>query len=714
MYEQVRGLRVAARRSRDALHDARQSLARVLAPETAAPAPFVLQAPNTPPRPQPAIAVAAEAYRTPAPPPDSAQAQIRSALATVITQQAPGLAKVAKELALAMHPWPDVAVTSRFREAVAQQLNPRLDTSHPDVREVTADRLRRLAEVFRDHHLSGSALAELEGAAVRLTDAATTRKPYLADEVPGPLHLVAAQEPRLAADLARASTAARRTTLDTGTLAAVVAAVARAGSSDLGVVLGSSPVGASVDALVRATGLVELLRPFDDWIGGLSPRERDILTRRLFAFGEAPTLGELGTTWSCTRERIRQVETKLNDQAATFLSRWDDLTSVFEPLRTLVWPTARFELACMVLGSGLAHPTVAAAAAARIAGPWNHLQGWTSHSSIVARLDEARRRVRDGADEFGLLPDDVPSHLDGLFATVNDRDEYFRSALGITRLSGFWALRDTLRARVIAALRRLDRPATKEEIAEAAGLDPEEQHIGGTLSTVDSVVRADKTHWALREWVAESYDGIVAAINRRIDANHGSIAVATLLDELPHQLGVKETSILAYLSTSVFDVADGVVRRAAGDTFVPSPPVRWPDTFRVGGMWGQRVRIEERHFRGYSMKVRFDVAHANGVRPNDDLRVPAEGTDHETSIIWRPHDAAGAIDVGRVTRLLTERGFTVGEQVVICPSRDRVRIIRAESTEVEDPRTVIPDLDAGDGDAGNGYNDPLLDLLGGS
>ncbi|WP_158230727.1 sigma factor-like helix-turn-helix DNA-binding protein [Frankia sp. CcI49] len=699
MYEGGQGLRAAARRSRGALHEVRATLAKALAVnETAL---------------QPQPSQSAEQAQ-PKPRPDNAQAQVRDALATVIAQQSPGLAGVAGEVALAVHPWPDVAVTRQFREAVAEQLNPWLNARHPDVREVTTDRLRRLAEVFRDHCLPSTALAELEDAAARLTDMATARTPYPAGEVPVPPQLLAAGEPAPAGQPALAAIAAGSATVDTATLAVVMAAVARTGSSDLGVVLGSSPVGVSVAALVRTTGLVELLQPFDDWIGGLSPREHDILTRRILAFGEVPTLGELGVVWGCSRERIRQVETKLDDHVAAFRSRWNDLAPAFEPLRAVIWPTRSFELACMAMGSGLAHPTAVAMAAARSAGPWNHQQGWTSHPSLKARLDEARLRVRDGADEVGLLPEDAPSHLDGLFATTDDRDKYLHSILGITRLSGYWALRETLRARVLAALRRLGRPATKEEIAEFAGLNPEEQDIGGTLSNIDSVVRADKTHWGLREWVDEAYDGIVAAIGRRIDANQGSIAVATLLDELPHQFGVKASSIMAYLATSVFVVADGVVRRAEGDSFVPSSPTRWADTFRIDGLWGQRIRLEERHFRGYSMKIRFDVAYANGVRPNDDLRVPVEDTDHEASVIWRPHDAGGAVDVGRVTAVLTEGGYTAGDQVVICPSRERVRIARADSSCVEDPRVAVAEPTARGENTDGGYNDPLLDLLGGS
>lgn len=672
-------LKSAARRSKDVLHDARLSLAKALSPEAAEP-----QASGGP---------------------QTTHTTIRAAIAASIRSRFPALADVADELALGAHPWPDLPTSEGFHRAVVEELNPWLNERHPDVREVVADRLRRLAEVFRDQGLPEAAWRQVERAATSLADRVSLQNPIDPSEPPVAVEDVIGVGPTWEARQTSAVAQQAPPSLDLATVATILGAIVRSGSLDLGTVLGSDPSGASVDVVLRAAGVREALGPFDSWISEADPRTRDLIVERVFTFEEAPTLNEIGTRWGLTRERVRQLEVRAREESEALFARvWAEAAHVLRQLSAFVVPTERFLMACRALGVGLRHPDAAAAAVVAAAGPWLHQGGWTYHSTMTPLLDSARHAIRDSSDEYGLLPADVLAHLDGFFTSEVDQAEYFRGALGVVELSGYWSLRDSQRTRVAAALRRIGRPATKAEIASEARVDDPER-VGSTLSVLSGIVRADKERWAFAEWVDDPYDGIVGEIYQRITANHGSVAVASLLDELPRRYGVSEASVHAYLQTPAFVVEEGFVRRADAGAFAAAPPNKWPDAFVVGELWGQLVRIEERHFAGYSFKVRFDIAYANGIRPDDDLRVPVQQTSVDASVIWRPHDATKAVDVGRITDVLIERGLTAGDRVVVCPSRQLVVV--ADWDESLRPAAHLTFDDSEDG-----HHDPLFDLLG--
>ena len=82
-----------------------------------------------------------------------------------------------------------------------------------------------------------------------------------------------------------------------------------------------------------------------------------------------------------------------------------------------------------------------------------------------------------------------------------------------------------------AALLHIGSPANKAEIAEQSGLT--ERQVGAALSQIESVARADKTRWGLREWIDDIYEGIPAEIVQRINEDGGSTRLNRLLEELP-------------------------------------------------------------------------------------------------------------------------------------------------------------------------------------
>lgn len=644
---------------------------------------------------------------------DGTQSRIRETIAVWISDRAEIPGVVAADMALGVHPWPDQELSTECRRRVLDEMHPMCNLCHPDGREVVADRLLRLADTLRGLVSDSSVVLGYEQAAHRL---ASTMSNHGASPDPAvfaaflnPLGI----GPTLGLPLGPPARAGvewdeeppddhQKVNMDLAVSA--VDAACRSGSLDLGVILGHNSVGASIALLLDASGLPALLTRFDLWFGVLDARTVEVLRRRVFTFDEQPTLQELGSEWGVSRERVRQLEAKARESVdRVFGPTLQAASRALAPLTRYLLPAQRFIEIARSVGSSMTNSEEVSAAVVLVAGPWVTEDGWTYHQSLAPGLLAGKQAVLATADEHGLLSEDSQFHLSGLFASEEDQFAFFTSSMGVVELFGFWAERDSQRSRVAAALRSIGRPATKAEIAAVAGIDSDGR-VGSTLSALPGVVRADKERWALESWVDDPYDGIVAEIQQRIDANAGSVAIAVILDELPRRFGVSESSVHAYLQTTAFHVEDGFVSRMQPGAFEASPPSKWPDAFRHNGVWGQRVRVEQRHFEGYSMKVRFDIAYANGIRPGDELRVRAVGTTSLVSVIWREHDATRAVDVGRVAEALRTMGLVPGQEVLLCPSPSEVVFARADEIP-DEPNLTLVDLEIA-------VHDPLLDLLG--
>lgn len=584
-----------------------------------------------------------------------------------------------------------------------EQLQPEHNARHPDPREVAADRLFRVADALLQEGGSRSSADLCLAAAQALAGAVANDEIRALEEIGAVVRspaealpsVVREERPLPSAGFARPSVDSRRLAV------AVVESVCRTGSLDLGDNMGVDSAGVGLDVFL-AWGLGSNgLEAFDRWIADAESRVPTLLERRIFSRGPRPTLEDVGDDWGLTRERVRQVESKTRETIERTFGR--ALRAAASPLQRAaryVMPAATLDLLTDLLAGDVANRPLISAALREYSGPWIEDGDWTYHETLQEQLASARSAVVASGDEYGLLADDAPSHLDGLFAAEDHQLNYFRSALGIVQLSGAWSARDSLRARIAAALRHIGRPATKSEIAETAGLEAAAR-VGSTLSALEGIVRADKDRWAFAAWVDDPYDGIVGEINQRIDAHSGSVAVALLLDGIPRKFGVSENSVMMYLQTPAYVLDEGFVRHAEAGEFNAAPPSKWADAFHVDGVWGQQLQVEQRHLDGYSLKVRFDIAYANGLRPGCDLRVPIEGTGQEASVIWRAHDASWGIDVGRVSQALVDLAFAPGDLVLVIPSPTMVGI-REPLAAVE---TVHDAEEAG-------RSDPLLDLLG--
>ena len=238
-------------------------------------------------------------------------------------------------------------------------------------------------------------------------------------------------------------------------------------------------------------------------------------------------------------------------------------------------------------------------------------------------------------------------------------------------------------------LKLLDKPLTAEQINSFIGEGHADRTIQTVLSTEKRFIRIDKNQrYALVDSHFEKYEGIFQEICKRIESNGGQVSVRELIDELPPKYGVKEGSVIAYLENKTFSVTDGLIRYAEDYVFISEHPSTIQTAVETPDGWGQFFVLMEDNFKGYSFNLSSHIAYHNGIRVGDSLEVPVDvskGWEAQASIIWRKSSITDTVDIGRLRRLL-ERDFRIGDEIIIVPKPEKIRIFRPSEFEGSDLR----------------------------
>ena len=375
----------------------------------------------------------------------------------------------------------------------------------------------------------------------------------------------------------------------------------------------------------------------DEIVSGLSERDALILENRILT-DEPATLESLGTMSGVTRERVRQVQARLNERIESGLGEELGLLAqlVSEDLGAIVPQKGMADRLAGIL-------PIEQGSAGKIirffligAMGYETRDGMFIDARTKAAIPEIRELAKASADDEGILEE--ATFLEGFrqdAPTWVEHWDWLRKQCRLHRIHGYLSIRNSAKARAKAALLKIGRPATKREIGEICGLT--ETQVGGAFSNIGSVVRADRTRWGLREWIDDEYDGIVGEIIQRIREDGGATTTSRLLSEIPSTFDVSPASVRAYMQTPLFDVSDGIIRIADTSTL----RLRHLDDVIDGrdsdGNPYWTFLAEERHFRGHSAAgVPPEFIKAIGCEPDNHIRVDVEniGDDQRLSARW--------------------------------------------------------------------------------
>ncbi len=391
----------------------------------------------------------------------------------------------------------------------------------------------------------------------------------------------------------------------------------------------------------------------------LTPAEMQVVELRLLR--EDLTLDAVGRRLAVTRERVRQLQVRLErrlDSAPGTVAREvaavlrptlgpvctpEEVEAALTPLLTTLDGRAK-RLARYVLLPSLDYPLV---------------HGLYMDTKGRRIFDSLRVKIRDLADDAGLISkSEIWPHVPPELKRVWPR---LRDAYGFALIGRHWALRVTQRAKVKAALLAIGEPAPASDVAERAEVT--KRQAATVLANLPSVVKADRTRWGIRDWVAEPYEGIAEQIVKRIKDGGGWADKETLERELPEKFGVTAGSVRQYLRTDRFTVRSGRVTLTDANTLHLRPLDAVVARDRTGAPYWE-FQVEGRYLEGYSVTgLPAELAHHLECPPDSGIRVPLTSPPgvKPLSIRW-PLASTTGLSLGYVKEPLHELGAKPGDR----------------------------------------------------
>ena len=403
------------------------------------------------------------------------------------------------------------------------------------------------------------------------------------------------------------------------------------------------------------------------------------------------TLDEVGTLAGVTRERIRQIQVKVERKVTQAMGI--EMQLVASVLQEELAPIMREQAfdrqvdAKLEKGASLSERLLRSAVVVEMGYMCQNGMYINEQARLV--IAEIRNRVTSLIDDAGLV--DEPQ----LLATLPDEGwhQYWpilRRHIIPHEMHGCLAIRNSAKARAKSALISIGRAATREEIAKVCGLSAIQ--VAGAFSNIPSVVRASKEEWALKGWVDDEYDGIVGEIIQRIMEDGGSTSTERVLRELPEKFGVSLRSVHAYMQTPKFLIRDGWISQANVSSIKLRPLEDTVHGLDENGAPYWTFAVEPRLFDGYSvLGVPPEFAKALGCEPDGGARLHIENLPlcHDLSMRWRLASTTGA-SLGYVADALETIGIREGQIVrVTLKGPNRVTL-----TEHRDPGSRPPKQEA--------------------
>ncbi|MDD9983501.1 MAG: hypothetical protein OXU81_19450 [Gammaproteobacteria bacterium] len=422
-----------------------------------------------------------------------------------------------------------------------------------------------------------------------------------------------------------------------------------------------------------------------------SEAERTIIEHRMLRTPRT-TLAEVGAQVGVTRERIRQVQARIERKVRAALGR--EVRTVASVLKERLGHVAEEGTVERQIEEIL--PADQGLATRLFRRALLDEMGFTLDSGVfldkraTKELRDIRAGTRKLADDVGLvdeqeLIESLPSEEWRRFwPWVRERCELFD-------LFGSLGIRDSGKARAKAALISIGCLATPEEVARMCGFSVNKTR--SHLSVIPSVVKADKDRWGLKEWVDDEYDGITGEIIQRIEEDGGATTIERLLTELPRKFGVNPMSVRAYMQTAKFTIRDGWISLASKSS------IRLRDLDDVidgrddTGAPYWTFPVEARYFDGYSVpSVPPEFAKAIGCAPDGSEQVRLENLPdcRDLSINWRLASITGA-SLGYVGEPLKRLGLELGERARITIKGSCLVKLTADDGVCQPPRDTEAD-----------------------
>ncbi len=405
---------------------------------------------------------------------------------------------------------------------------------------------------------------------------------------------------------------------------------------------------------------------------------------------DPPTLQSIADEYGRTRERIRQIQNRVEAELLTTLQgpeserlRWVfeeiglRLGSHFPVCHLGTIPEVRaiedaLLLSPVVSGGADLAPGVAPGRnlarglCLRLAGGYRVSGEWASHGPHSA-ADSSRpllelvgeRRIIDLAQAVRLMGDRGFCESAAVYY-VNTAKQ-----LHVTDGLVFWWQGD-IAMEAAAALRRLGRPATAPELLGLLEGSRTIRTLRNALYKDPDITRVSKTEFALTEWGHREYGGISDEIASFIRSHGGDAVLPEMVSDIAGRFKVAEGSVMTYAFAPRFVIESGRVRiRTASEPFeIQSPrPLREAGVFSPSeDEWMHAVLVSHDTLRGSGRIFSTHLAWELGIRP-DSAIIFDFGNGLEASISW-PLQSFTA-HIGSIREIAVSLGARLNDRLLL-------------------------------------------------
>lgn len=291
---------------------------------------------------------------------------------------------------------------------------------------------------------------------------------------------------------------------------------------------------------------------------GLGERELAVLRERVMA-DDPMSLDELGRRFGVTRERIRQIESKL-------IARLTEQTQEGD-LHSLA------TIAAGAIGSlvGLRtliqrHPTLGEQVPAIGQPVWRFLDrldpsyeikdGWCARGTVSGVVARTKSEIARLAGQRCFV------ELAAVDESDVDLSPEWLEYCGVTLLRGCALLgRAGMPDRAEVVLHTQQEPMSSEDLIAELGVDRSVRSMRNQLSEDARFTRVNRDDWALTAWGLTGYLPIRAMIGRSLSGAGGEMTIDDLIADITSRFDVSPRSVVTYANSFPYIISKGVVRR---------------------------------------------------------------------------------------------------------------------------------------------------------